>query len=304
MSPLVPLAFSLLLASTGGGDAPASGAWPVLRGPYLGQAAPADTPRVFAPGLVSLPETGDYACSWSSDGRELYFTRSQRDSSGLRQTIMTSRLDRTGWTEPAPVSFSAGHNAHEPHVTADGRHVYWGWFRPAPAGEPKGPIDYGIYAADRTPRGWSEARYVGQGMFVSSARDGDVYVTENVFADGTVTGYLTRVTLKDGRFGRLDRIGGALDSLRPRFRTLAHPCIAPDGSYLVFDVEAGSHLFVTFRLGGGSWSAPVDLTEHGIPRDAGIASVSPDGRYLFFAWQNDLYWVSTSVVEALRPARR
>lgn len=284
-------------------DRPAA-AWPALSGPYLGQPAPGETPQVFAPGLISLPGTGDYACTWSPDGHEFYFTRSRDDSSGVRQEILTSRLGKDGWTAPVPVSFSAGPNAHEPHVTADGRRIYWGWFRAAPEGEPRAPFDYGIYAADRTPHGWSDAKYVGQGMFVSSTRGGDVYVTEHVLQGKVVTGYLTKATMRDGRFVKRERITGALDSLRPRFRNLAHPCIAPDGSYLVFDVEGGSHLFVTFRRSDGSWGPPVDLTEHGFDLGAGIASISPDGRYLFFGQDNDLYWVSTAPLLALRRIAR
>ncbi len=305
--PLVLTSFVLLAGRPGvAADRDTTSGPPVLiqparMGPYLGEPAPGDTPRVFAPGVVSLPGSGDYACTWSPDGREFYFTRTARDSGGVKQVIMTSRLERGGWTVPFPVTFSAGHNAHEPHVTADGRHVYWGWFRPAPAGEPATPLPYGIYAADRGPRGWSKARYVGWGMFVSSTRAGDIYVTENVFLDGDVTGYLTKATLRDGRFFGHQRITGAVDVLRPRFQKLAHPCIAPDGSYLVFDVEGGSHLFVTFRGGDGSWGAPVDLSEHGFGRDAGIASISPDGKYLFFGLGGDLYWVSTAPILALRP---
>jgi len=301
-APLPAILLALALA------APASAAMaglptirPAPRGPYLGQPAPGDTPRVFAPGIVSLPGTGDYACTWSADGNELYFTRSVEDSSGMRQAIMTCRATRAGWTVPAPVDFSAGCNAHEPHLTADGRHIYWGWFRPTPAGEPPAPFAYGIYAADRGPRGWSAARYVGQGMFVSSTRAGELYVTEHVLEGGVITGHLVRATLRDGRFAARERLGSALDSLRARYRNLAHPGIAPNGSYLVFDVEGGCHLFVTFRQPDGAWSTPVDLTEHGFARGDGIASVSPDGRYLFFGRDGDLYWMSTAPIRALRP---
>jgi Tol biopolymer transport system component len=244
---------------------------------------------------VSLPGTGDYACTWSSDGREFYFTRSRSDASGPRQEIMMSRLGKGGWTAPVPASFSTGYAALEPHVTADGRRLYWAWARPALEGESRG--NYHIYAAERTPQGWSEAKYVGEGMFVSSSRNGDVYVTEL----GERNAYLTKATMRNGRFARLERITGVVESLPPGLRNPAHPCIAPDGSYLVFDVEGGSHLFVSFLRSDGSWGPPVDLTEHGFDRGAGIASISPDGKYLFFGWQGDLYWVDAGVLAALRP---
>jgi len=289
-------------ASPAGGRASSQAAreWPVLRGPYLGQPVPGGTPQVFAPGLVSLPKTGDYACTWSPNGREFYFTRSRSDTSGWRQEIMASRLEQGGWTAPAPAGFSTGYAALEPHVTADGSRVYWAWARPAPETESGSPANFHIYAAERTARGWSEAKYVGEGMFVSSSSNGDVFVTEL----GERSTYLTRATMRNGRFASLERITGISDSLPPGLRNPAHPCVAPDGSYLVFDVEGGSHLFVSFLRSDGSWGPPVDLTEHGFDRGAGIASISPDGKYLFFGWQGDLYWVSTAPIMALRPIAR
>lgn len=255
-------------------------------GPYFGESPPDVTPRVFAPGIVSRPETVDYAASMSPDGREFYFTRN-----GRPQVILVSRLGALGWTYPEPVTFSAGHSAHEPHVTFDNRRIFWGWFHPTPPG-------YGIYVAERTPGGWSEPRYAGRGGAISSTRDGRLFVT--IFGEPN---YLAEVTLADGRFGVRERLRGGMDAPELR-RTPAgtqHPAIAPDGSYVVFDIGGGSHLFVCFRNPDGTWGEAIDLTRHGIPPEGGIASISPDGRYLFFGAGGDIYWVSTRLVEDLRP---
>ena len=265
-------------------------------GPYLGETPPGVTPRVFAPGVISRPETREYAASLSPDGREFYFTRT-----GDRQVIMVSRLGPQGWTFPEPVTFSAGFSAHEPHVTYDNRLVFWGWFRPPPQGETSRARDYGIYMAERTPTGWSEARFVGDGMAVSSTRDGRLYVTDY----GAGGGYLVEVTLVNGRFGERQRLRGGMDALRPTLTTnTAHPALAPDGSYIVFDIGGGPHLFVCFRNADGTWGEAIDLTRHGIPPEGGIASVSPDGQYLFFRDGGDIYWVSTTLIESLRPGAR
>ena len=57
---------------------------------------------------------------------------------------------------------------------------------------------------------------------------------------------------------------------------------------------------VCFPDGNGAWGPGFDLTAHDIPADGGIASVSPDGRYLFYIHDGDLYWVSTTLIESLR----
>ncbi|MCG2786261.1 MAG: hypothetical protein L6461_14280 [Anaerolineae bacterium] len=169
-----------------------------------------------------------------------------------------------------------GDPAFEPHVTADNKILYFGW--------EKSTKDAGIWATDRTAKGWSTPRYVGDGMFVSSDQSGQIYVTN--FASGTPK--LSKVTLTDGRFTAFENISGGV-----------HPAIAPDGSYLVNDNGDGN-LAVRFLLSDGSWSAPTSLARAGIPAAASIASISPDGKYLFYTYQNDLYWVSTEVIVNLK----
>lgn len=85
---------------------------------------------------------------------------------------------------------------------------------------------------------------------------------------------------------------------------MPHPCVAPDGGYNLFDIDGGPHLFVSFREAAGSWGEAVDLSQHGLDVKAGIASITPNGKYLFFGLGDDLYWVSTRLVEALRPQGR
>ena len=59
--------------------------------------------------------------------------------------------------------------------------------------------------------------------------------------------------------------------------------------------------FLCFRGDAGEWGDAIDLTEHGVDPDAGLASISPDGKYMFFFKPYDIYWVSTRLIERLRP---
>ena len=88
--------------------------------------------------------------------------------------------------------------------------------------------------------------------------------------------------------------------VRPYYGSQAHPCIAPDGSFMLFDVDGGSHLFVTFKQSDGTWGDGIDLTKHGFDPLAGGGYVSPDGKYLFFALKDDIWWVDAKVIENLR----
>lgn len=257
-----------------------------LKGEYFGMKAPGNIPELFAPGIISREGSSEYACTFSPDVKEFYFTKGS-----TIQKIMVSRLESDGWTFPKAVNFSKGYSAHEPHITFDNQRIFWGWFRPLPEGEKARMQNYGIYMSERIANGWSDAKYVGQGMFVSSSRDGRMYLTGNG---------LVEITIVNGRFASDKPLKG-MDNIKTQFGGGAHPCIAPDGSYIVFDVNGGSYLFVSFRKENGTWGDAIDLTNHGFDPKAGIASISPDGKYLFFSLKGDIYWVSTKLIEELRP---
>lgn len=256
-----------------------------FRGEYFGMKKPGIIPERFAPHIISRDNSKEYACTFSPDGKEFYFTKGT-----AIQRIMVSHLENDTWTLPETVKFSAGYSAHEPHVTFDNKKIFWGWFKSAPDGEKQMMQNYGIYMSERNDTGWSEAKYAGQGMFVSSSRDGRIFITGSD---------LSEVKIVNGRFTNYEPLKG-LENIKKEFGGGAHPCIAVDGSYIVFDVESGSHLFVSFRKDDGSWEKAIDLTDHGIDRSAGIASISPDGKYLFFGNKGDIYWVSTELIQKIK----
>jgi tetratricopeptide (TPR) repeat protein len=268
-----------------------------LKGPYLGQKPPGLTAEIFAPGIVSRALGHAFSCTFSPDGKEFYFNHFM--------TIMVCRLLDDGWTAPEPVAFTGNYRAHEPHITLDGKKLYFGWFRPTPEGFQKDPWDHGIYVCEKTADGWGEPKYVGLGMFVTSSRDGKVYVTEKKFTEKKENyAHIKQVTLENGVFVKLEPPGGGLADLHLHFPRTAHPGISPDGRTILFDVTAGYGLFAAYLDESGVWSKPVRLSEHGLSASAGIANYSPDGKYIFFRDGGDIYWISSEFVERLRPDKQ
>ena len=76
--------------------------FPVLKGPYLGQKLPGNTPEPFAPGVVSTT-AHEFACSFTPNGNEFYFSR--RDSALGVPVIMVSKLRNGAWTKPEIAPF-------------------------------------------------------------------------------------------------------------------------------------------------------------------------------------------------------
>jgi hypothetical protein len=264
--------------------------FPVLKGPYFGQKPPGNTPEVFAPGIVSIQDAKYNTISFSAKLDEFYLYRWD----GAAAKIMCSRIVNGVWTPLEEVSFTKGYRAMEPHISFDNKRIYFNWDKPVPEGDKETPFK--IWYSERIPSGWSDPKYAGIGMFVSSDRTGNIYTTDmsSTMTDGKT--YLSQVTLNNGRFIKYERL-----SIQPYAGVQAHPCIAPDGSFIIFDIDSGHHLFISFKLPNGTWGNAVDLTIHGSDRMAGAASVTPDGKFLFFNCNGQLWWVDIKMAEDLRP---
>jgi Tol biopolymer transport system component len=261
-----------------------------LSGPYLGQEPPGMEPEVFAPGYISSPGFSEYSGSFSPDGDEYYFFRY---SPNTESVLLLSKVDDGKWSFPEQLAVTAEYVAFEPYVTLDNRRLYFMWGYPVPPGQPEFPY----FFIERTSDGWSEPIFAGQGMFLSSTQDGQLYTTD--MSSRSVDGktFLAKITLTDGVFTDYERL-----NIETPWGNPAHPCIALDGSYILFDVGSGNHLFVSFKNADGTWGEPIDLTKHGFNRMAGGAYISPDGKYLFFSLNKDIWWVDIKVIENLRPS--
>jgi hypothetical protein len=295
----VALGLSIILAGVLSGCAPDSPAaldtsdGTAAYHDYLGQKPPGLKPEIFVPGIVSIPRFNEYSGTFSPDHTEYYF---YRFSSTTLSILLFSRLVNGKWTAPEECAFSRGYGASEPLLTSDSRRLYFMWNRPVEQGQPGYGQNIKYYFVERTADGWSTPRYAGPGMFMSSDRDGRLFVTDisSLPVDGR--SYLSRVTTSDGLFTGFETL-----NIQPYFGRQAHPCIAPDGSYILFDVTDGSHLFISFRKPDGSWGEAIDLAKHGFDLKAGGATISPDGHYLFFSLSGDMWWVDIKVIETLRP---
>lgn len=93
-----------------------------------------------------------------------------------------------------------------------------------------------------------------------------------------------------------------------------HAFISPSQDYMLVDArnredenKKDADLYVYFKKKDGAWTKPFNLGSAVSSKfDETVATVSPDGKYLFFSRRTegdllDLYWVSTEVIEKLRP---
>ncbi|MDW3195227.1 MAG: hypothetical protein R8G66_22825 [Cytophagales bacterium] len=100
----------------------------------------------------------------------------------------------------------------------------------------------------------------------------------------------------------------------------AHPFLAPDESYLIWDSEreegyGDSDLYISFRQSDDSWGAAINMgNQVNTSFHENAVRLTPDGKYFTFGrheeivksdgtsdWVGGRYWVSTQVIENLKP---
>lgn len=257
-----------------------------FEGTYLGQKPPGLIPELFAPDLIQT-EHREAEAAFTPDLKEFYFRR--RGGEYKKNTLVVIRDEENRWVESV-VPPRAG----EPFISPDGKVLH-----------------LGKKYRERTNSGWSEVKSLDAPfkyihiMRLTASNKG-TYAFDEATRDGS--GVL--------RYSKL--INGQREAPKPfskeinKGNWIAHPFIAPDESYLIWDDQresgyGGGDLYISFRLKDGSWSASINLGDK-INSEFGDAygSVSPDGKYFFFhrgygGNKGDIYWVDAQFIESLRP---
>jgi hypothetical protein len=267
--------------------------FPRLKGPYLGQKFPGTVPEVFAPGVVSS-DAHEFACSFSPDGMECYFSR--RHPQLNYPVVMVSRLKDGAWTEPAIAPFVENQLSFEPLVTPDNKRLYFQSGKPIP-GQAGPPMN--ILYVEREGGGWGAPKNPGppfnpaKTMYISVTAGGTIYTTD--ISAGPGTARIAVIKRVNGEYQKLERLGPPINGEVQ----CMYPFIAADESYLIFEIT--SRLMISFMKPDASWSEPQPID---LGMNAGTPWVSADGRFLFFTGgkpgKSDIYWVDARCIERMK----
>lgn len=301
------------------------------KGLYLGQTPPADSATLFAPGIVSTG-MNERDIAIAPDGKELFFCR---EAGGFTYTtILHSVLVNGKWSEPDVLEFcrNPSYRYIEPQVSPDGRRLYFVSNQPIGSSQ-KG--DENIWFSEKREGRWGPPQSLAAPVnsqstefFPSVTRQGTIYFTR---MDTTAKEeYIYRCRYVNGEYQQPEKLGANVNMGKARYNAF----ISPDESYLIVpafgmpDSFGGTDYYLVFRDEKDRWSKPMNMgpTVNSRNPKEWSASVSPDGRFLFFmsarmdgrkldvltarslehlhhSPQNgntDIYWIGTAVVEALR----
>ncbi len=292
-----------LLIEKGAEDKPIQ--FPVLKGDYMGQKPPGDTPELFAPGIVSSIWGLHSTAAFSPDGNTIRWAP-MIDIPGRLYSIggiLMSERKKGRWTIPRFTPFTGDEDGDVPFFSPDGKRVYFMSAIPLP-GDPQTRKER-IWYVDRIRDGWSEPKVVDPSVNdyphhwqISVDANHAIYFSSSV-PEGHGEGDIYCSRRVDGKWQKPVNLGPPVNT----DKTEEMPFIAPDGSYLLF--SRTYNLYISYRKEGGGWTEPVNLGEPINSPGIDICPiVTPDGKYLFFLSQrggeSHVWWVDAGFIKELK----
>jgi Tol biopolymer transport system component len=278
--------------------------FPILKGPYLDQKPPGAIPEIFAPGIISTkaPELNSV---FSSDGNAFYFSRSVN---GVFQIMVSWYLDGR-WTKPEMVSFSKRTpdlEALDVMPSPAGNYLYFISNRPTASFKAK---SVNIWRSQWSGAEWSEPQVLPRPINTDFDECYPVFVADGsmYFGSSRMGTYGQRdiyyAQSADGTFGEPMNLGFAVNSIHNE----NDPFVAPDERYLIVpshkrpDSRGETDLYISFRKSDGDWSNAVNMGGAiNSEQSEYCPIVTPDGKYLFFTRDGDIFWVDAKVIEEFK----
>jgi hypothetical protein len=301
-------------------------------GRYFGEEPPDEHAKLFGIGIISTPlYCRDIAMM--PNGDEVYFSVS---AFGYNLIFFTKLINDV-WTEPEPAAFITDFNNlyYEPHITYDGQKMF---FLSNQMDADSIKNDQDIWVVNRVGGGWSKPKNLGEPIntnagefYPSTTKDGTLYFTRQE-ANSQLC-FIYRSRLQNGNYLQPERLDSNVNCGANRYNAF----VDVNEEFIIIpaagmkDSFGGTDYYISFNLGNGKWSNPINMGENINSKDNRefSASLSPDGNYLFFMsarrnpeidfskniptfsklvtlinnpqnGNSDIYWISTAVIDSLK----
>jgi hypothetical protein len=265
-------------------------------GPYFGQPDPGTIPKRFAPSKI--PQ-GAWGITFSPDGTECFITQII-DSV---QTLLTSKETGGSWPDLSVPPFSGTYFDMESHITPDGERMYFGSMRPLTGVTPG--FLYQWYV-DKTDTGWSAAKPMDAPLFGQLMMFPSVSANKNMYftaSDGVSNQWIAVSRFVNGVYHEPVPLDDSVNSMP----SPAHPFIALDESYIIFDAVTDStnwarDLYICYRKPDSTWTHAINLgTRINNATYSMCPFVSRDGKYFFFYKDVYMMWVDAGFIDNMKP---
>ena len=268
---------------------------------YFGQKVPGSTPQIFAPGNISVEGRYEFGSTLSKDGKEFFYGVDDNGHNKIYYTLLTEK----GWSEHHLLypGDTFGHN--DPMLSPNEDRLYFISNRPIEKDGKSKDID--IWYAERTNDGWSQPKNPGPPVnnnlnqyFASFTQEGHLYYgSKDKSPDAPGYAFdIYKADWVDGAFANATKLPETINTHRYE----ADVFIAPDESYMIFcsirrDGLGDGDLYLSWKNEADEWvdainiGAPVNTPGHEL-----CPFVTPDGKYLMYTSNKDIWWVSMELI--------
>lgn len=275
-----------------------------MKGDYMGQENPGLIPQLFAPNFISTEEQ-EFGAVFNAAGDEFYFGV---DVNGKNEIRYSLRLDDI-WTTPQVLLSHDRYGYNDPFLSPEEDRLYFISNQALDGnGEPK---DIDIWYIEKTGTGWSEPINAGPNIntngneyYISFTTEGTMFFSSNgqtrANEDRTDHDIYSSRYVND-EFQVPMRQSEAVNTTHYEGDVF----VAPDESYLIFCAERDEgygrgDLYISFKDGEGKWTQSMNMgNEINTKFYEYCPFVTQDGKYLMFTRNQDIYWVSTAIINDL-----
>lgn len=272
---------------------------------YLGQQLTTLQPEIFAPGLISKGDEYEFGSVFNKDATAFYYAVDTGENAEIRFT----KLKDGAWTTPKVILSHDEYGFNDPFLSPDEQRLYFISRRATTGSGAKG--DYDIWYVEKRRDAWSEPFNAGPNInseadeyYISFTQDGTMYFASDKETDGESFGghdiYASKSV--NGAFQPATNLGAAINTKAYE----ADVFVAPDESYVIFCATRAEglgrgDLYISFKNDDGTWTKSINMGNKINTEGHELCPfVSADGKYFFYTSKQDIYWVSTEFLDALR----
>ncbi len=272
---------------------------------YIDKNKPSLTAKVFAPNFISRENESEFGSIFSKDGTEFYYAVDINGKTEIRYT----RLENQKWSKPTAIILHKKYSYNDPFLSPNENELFY--ISDMPKNKTDTIRDIDIWYSKKTNNQWSNPINAGDKInsnkneyYISFASNGTMYFASNRNAERNRLHdfdiyYSTR---KNGIFNEPKRLNDSINSKRYE----ADVFISPDESYLIFSSArkkglGKGDLYISFKNKNGEWKKAKNMGTVVNTKDHELCPfVTSDGNYLFYTSKQDIYWISSKILNKFK----
>lgn len=272
---------------------------------YIDKTKPSSKPLLFAKEFITKDSISEFGSIFNKEKNEFYFAV----DSANRASIKYTKYRNGKWIEPITILSNSEYSFNDPFLSNDENRLYY--ISDKPRNEQDTIKDYDIWYSQRRGEQWSAPINAGmtintdaQEYYISFADSGAMYFASNKGkSDKRQHDFdIYKSEFQKGKFETPLKLS---DSINTR-RYEADVFISPDESYIIYCSARKTgfgkgDLYISFKDENENWTQAINMGEPINSKEHELCPfVTKDGKYLFYTSNQDIYWVSSEIIDEIK----